>query len=83
MATKAVASLLNEIPAASDKIGLGKTWHDSKARLQIPDSFSHLDMTGSGQAAEPLTVSLSSFAAFLQTQNQTVCKDLHPFHVAK
>ena len=34
---------------------------------QLPDSFSHWLMTGRGQAAEPLTVSRSPFAAALQS----------------
>ena len=33
-----------------------------------PESFSHLSMTGMGQAADPLTVSLRPAAALLQVQ---------------
>jgi len=35
--------------------------------MQLPDSFSHLLMTGKGQAAEPLTVNLNLLAAALYT----------------
>ena len=33
----------------------------------VPDNFSHLDMTGKGQAADPLTVNLRFLAACLHT----------------
>ena len=48
---------------------------------EVPDRFSHLDMTGKGQAAEPLTVSRRSLAACLHTHQaamlqllQLVCR---------
>ena len=63
----------NRTQAACDHSIQRGTARYLETRLQIPDSFSHLDMTGRGQAAEPLTVSLSSLAAVLQKQHLPVC----------
>ena len=50
--------------------------------MQLPDSFSHLLMTGKGQAAEPLTVNLNLLAAALCTntfnsRNSQACYQDH------
>ena len=54
----------------------------------VPDSFCHLDMTGKGQAADPLTVNRRSLAACLRTQqagmldNILLLIDITAWHIA-